>query len=142
MLSIYSQFMKSFGQFSDLLFFTHVAGQLYQVITCFIRNVRNICGFFWMMIIRYIYAFDYVKCSKNYQEWVKIITQSKNMVSSEINEGINWIFSITSNALINYISHPSRTFRLWKSQLMYRPDMNKNSHHINELIILKKWLIK
>ena len=68
MLSIYSQFMKSFGQFSDLLFFTHVAGQLYQVITCFIRNVRNICGFFWMMIIRYIYAFDYVKCSKNYQE--------------------------------------------------------------------------
>ena len=38
MLSIYSQFIKSIGQFSDLLFFTHVAGQLYQQFILFYTN--------------------------------------------------------------------------------------------------------
>ena len=57
MLSIYSQFMKSIGQFSDLFFFTHVVGQLYQVIHFVLYEMFAISV-----------AFDYVKCSKNYQE--------------------------------------------------------------------------
>ena len=53
----------------------------------------------------YIDAFTYVKRSKNRQEVIKIIAQSKNMTPSEIREEMNCRFSLTSNVLRDLKEH-------------------------------------
>lgn len=53
----------------------------------------------------YIDAFTYVKRSKNRQQVIKIIAQSKNKTPSEIREEMGSRFSLTSNVLRDLKEH-------------------------------------